>query len=379
MEFLPVSYFQANLGRSLALLNELVSIESPSTDKAAVDRLGARLCAEAEALGARVERMARAEVGDILACRWNEGAEGGGLLLLGHMDTVYDMGTLASWPQPSSAEELRGPGVLDMKGGITLAFEALRALRESGRFPARTITLLLTSDEETGSLHSREVIENEARKAAMVFTLEPAMSHGALKTWRKGTGDILLRASGVASHAGASHEAGRNAIEELAHHILSAQKLTDYERGTTVNVGVVSGGTRPNVVPDAAEAQIDFRVLDSREVERLRAWAAALRPVIAGAGINAVVDVNRPPMPRDERMIASFERAKAIAAQIGFEIIEGGTGGGSDANFVAPLGVAVLDGLGPVGDGAHSEREFVRISSIPERAALLAALIAGWM
>lgn len=382
MELLPVVYFQNNLERSLALLHELVAIESPSTDKTAVDRLGIRLRVEAEALGARVEQLPRSQVGDILACRWNEDSTEGGLLLLGHMDTVYGLGTLASWSAAATAEELHGPGVLDMKGGITLALEAIRALRENGRMPDRPITLLLTSDEEIGSLHSREVIEAEARKAGatggMVFCLEPAMSSGALKTWRKGTGDIQLSARGLGAHAGSNHEMGRNAIEELAHHILSAQRLTDYARGTTVNVGIVRGGTRTNVVPDSAEAQIDFRIVDPQEVQRLQAWADGLQAVIPGASITALVEVNRPPMSRDARMAASFEKARRMGTLLGLDLSEGGTGGGSDANFVAPLGVPVLDGLGPIGDGAHSEREFVRLSSIPERTALLAALLADW-
>ena len=378
---LPIAYFADRLAHSLTLLRELVALESPSTDKPAIDRLGLRLRAEAEALGAHVETLPRAEAGDILVCRWDADGPGCALLLLAHMDTVYDLGTLAAWPHPSTDEELRGPGVMDMKGGIVLALEAIRALRETGRMPAqspRPITLLLTSDEETGSAASRSVIEAEARKVGqsggMVFCLEPAMASGALKTWRKGTGDIYLSVKGVAAHAGVNHEQGRNAIEELAHHILSAQSLTDYARGTTVNVGVVRGGTRSNVVPDTASAEIDFRILDPSDVARLQAWADGLQPVIPGTQVSARLEVNRPPMPRDARMIASFERARSIGAELGLALEAGGTGGGSDANFVAPLGVPVLDGLGPVGEGAHSERESVRISSIPERAALLE----GW-
>jgi glutamate carboxypeptidase len=379
--YLPISYFQDHLPDSLALLGELVAIESPSTDKAAVDLLSLRLQAEAEELGAVVERLPRGPVGDILVCRWNPSSSAAGLLLLAHMDTVYDLGTLAGWPIPSTPEELRGPGVLDMKGGIASALQAIRALAMHGRLPNRPITLLLNSDEEIGSLHSRAVIEAEARKAGaegMVFCLEPAMSNGAVKTWRKGTGDILLSTKGVAAHAGASHEQGRNAIEELAHHILSAQRLTDYTRGTTVNVGVVRGGTRGNVVPDSAEAQIDFRIVEQSEIQRLQAWVDGLQAVIPGTVVSATLAVDRPPMPRDARMAASFGKAQSIAAQLGLELREGGTGGGSDANFIAPLDVPVLDGLGPIGDGAHTEREHVRVFSIPERTALLAALLAGW-
>ena len=380
MNPIPIAYFHSRLEPIRGLLEELVAIESPTTVKAAVDRLGGRLRAEAEGLGAMLEVFPRSEAGDILACRWGSGP--GGLLLLGHMDTVYDLGSQASWASPSTAEELRGPGCLDMKGGIVLALEAIRALRAQGRMPARPVTLLLTSDEETGSLHSRALIEAEARRAGegggMVFVLEPAMANGALKTWRKGTGDILLSVGGVAAHAGVNHERGRNAIEELAHHILAAQRLTDYAAGTTVNVGVVCGGTRPNVVPEAARAEIDFRILHPTELGRLQAWVDGLHPLTAGTSVSAQLELNRPPMPRDERMRASFAQARQIGARLGLALEEGGTGGGSDANFVAPLGVGVLDGLGPVGDGAHSPREFVRASSLPERAALLAALLEAW-
>ena len=380
MKPLPISYFAERTSLMRALLEELVALESPTTDKGAVDRLGLRLRAEAERLGARVEVLPRSKVGDILVCRWGGGP--GGLLLLAHMDTVYDIGTLASWPVPSTPEELHGPGFMDMKGGIVLALEAVRALLKTGTMPNREVTLLLTSDEETGSLHSRAVIEAEARRAGesggMVFCLEPAMSSGALKTWRKGTGDIYLQTRGVAAHAGVNHELGRNAIEELAHHILSAQRLTDYAAGTTVNVGLVSGGTRTNVVPEAAQAEIDFRILNPSEIQRLQAWVDGLKPVLAGASVSARLELNRPPMPRDERMIASFEKARAIGAQLGLALEESGTGGGSDANFVAPLGVPVLDGLGPLGDGAHSQREYIRVDSLPERAALLAALMHLW-
>ncbi len=383
MDPLSISYFQENAGRLRALLEELVTIESPTTSKAAVDRLAQRLRAEAMSLGAQVEILPRAEVGDILVCHWEcsrPAAETGGLLLLGHMDTVHEMGSLAGWPEPSTPAEIHGPGCLDMKGGIALALEAVRALRENGRMPTREVTLLLTSDEETGSLHSREVIEAQARRVGaggLVLVLEPAMANGALKTWRKGTGDIYLEARGVGAHGGVDHECGRNAIEELAHHILSAQRLTDYAAGTTVNVGIVSGGTRPNVVPEAAQAEIDFRILHPQEIQRLQAWVDGLRPVIPGASVSARLELNRPPMPRDARMIASFQRAQAIGARLGLALEEGGTGGGSDANFVAPLGVSVLDGLGPVGDGAHSTREFVKVESLAGRAALLAALLEG--
>jgi glutamate carboxypeptidase len=255
---------------------------------------------------------------------------------------------------------------------------ALRAFNELGNWPARPITALFTSDEETGSDTSRELIESLARRSELVLCLEPCLPDGALKTWRKGVGDFEVIVRGKAAHAGADHERGRNAIEELANQIIAIQKLTDYTQGTTVNVGVVAGGSRSNVVPELARAQVDLRVMNAAEGERITQWMQQLKPVLKGTSIEVTGGLNRPPMPRDERMAASFARASAIARRLGMNLSEGGTGGGSDANFVAPLGVPVLDGLGALGNGAHSEREHVVIANLPERTALLAALLSDW-
>jgi glutamate carboxypeptidase len=288
------------------------------------------------------------------------------------------MGTTLQRPFRQDGEKAYGPGVLDMKGGIAILASVLRAYQRENAWPERPIAVLLTGDEETGSAASRRLLEEQAASAALVLCMEPALASGALKTARKGTGSIILTTRGIATHAGADHERGRNAIEELAHHVLAAQKLTDYSHGTTVNVGVIQGGTRTNVVPDSARAEADFRVYDLEEIKRLEAWARELRPVIDGAGVSAEVSVNRPPMPRDGLMRQTFAKAQAIAREMGIELGDGSTGGGSDANFVAPLGVAVLDGLGAIGEGAHSDREHILIRSLPERAALLAALLSNW-
>jgi glutamate carboxypeptidase len=362
----------------VACLRDLVEIESPTTDKTAVDRVGKFLAAQAVELGAGIEIYPRSHSGDCLACRWHPSKNTPGILVLCHMDTVFDMGTLASMPFRRAEGKIFGPGVMDMKGGIVEALSVVKLLQTTAGMPTRPVTLLLTPDEETGSLHSRELIETFARQSEAVFCLEPALASGAIKTARKGTGDIYLETRGIAAHAGGNHDQGRNAIEELAHHILSAQLLTDYAKGTTVNVGIVSGGTRTNVVPDRACAELDFRVSDLREVDRLQAWADSLRPVIEGAAVQARLEVNRPPMPRDAVMARSFAKARALASGFGLNLEEASTGGGSDANFVAPLGVPVLDGLGPVGDGGHSEREFLWEDTLLERAALLAALVVGW-
>jgi len=376
MNVLPIELFQQELPAIQALLEALVNIESPSTEKSAVDRLGDFLARELQALGGQVQTFPQDWTGDHLRCRW--GAGPGGVLLLCHMDTVFDLGTLAQRPFQVQGDRLLGPGVQDMKSGIAMCLSAVRLLKQHGRWPERPVSLLLTSDEETGSLTSRALIEAEASQAGVVFCLEPALASGAVKTARKGTGDIELTVQGVAAHAGVDHAQGRNAIAELAYHILEAQALTDYARGTTVNVGVVSGGTRGNVVPDEAHALVDFRILEMEEYERLKAWVDHLAPHIEGTHISASIDLNRPPMPRDATMARTYQKARDIALQLGLQLTEGSTGGGSDANFVAPLGIPVLDGLGAVGDGAHSEREYILSASLAERAALLAALLLNW-
>jgi len=368
--------FRSSAGDMLALLKELAEIESPTTNKAAVDRAGDFIAARLQPLGAAPTLHRRAEAGNHLEARWGEGP--GGILILCHMDTVHEMGTLARFPVSESDGKLHGPGVEDMKGGIAVCLSAIAFLQARRLMPARPLTALFTSDEETGSLTSRALVGELARQAAVVFCLEPALPSGALKTARKGTGSIYLTARGRAAHAGADHEKGCNAIEELAHHILAAQRLTDYARGTTANVGLVSGGTRPNVVPDEARAEVDLRIMRPEEADRLKAWAAAVRPVLRGAAITATVDFDRPPMPRDAVMAATFHKAQALALRLGLTLTEGGTGGGSDGNLAAALGVPVLDGLGVRGDGAHSEREFMWIDSLPERTALLAELIRAW-
>ena len=379
-----ISDFTPYTSEMLAMLERFAAIESPSTGKAAVDRMGAAVAAELQALGAQLTLHPQAAAGDHLEAGWNFWTFGGDppqafapLLLLCHMDTVYQAGTLSHFAVRQENGFLHGPGVYDMKGGIVVALFAVRLLKERGLL-RRPLAALFTSDEETGSATSRPLVEALARPAAGVFCLEPATEDGALKTARKGTGEIEIVARGRAAHAGTDHSHGRNAIEELAHHVLAVQRLTDYERGTTTNVGLVSGGTRTNVVPGEARALVDVRIPGPEEAARLEAWAQGLQPVIEGCTVEARLTFKRPPMPRDSVMAAAFARAQAIGRRLGLELGEVSTGGGSDANYVAPLGVPVLDGLGVRGGGAHSERERMQIDSLPERAALLASLISEW-
>jgi glutamate carboxypeptidase len=378
MATLSVADFAEKTGDLIALLKQLVEIESPSTDKAAVDRVGAVVADELRRLGAGVTTDEQTAAGNHVVGRWGAGAGEDGLLLMCHMDTVYDLGTLARQPCREANGRLTGPGVVDMKASIAMALTVLATLKEKKLWPDRPITALFTSDEEIGSDTSRPLIERLAKESALVLCLEPCLPDGSLKTWRKGVGNFEIIARGKAAHAGADHENGRNAIEELAHHILAMQKLTDYRTGTTLNVGVVGGGSRSNVVPDEARAHVDMRVRTPEEAERVTRWVLSLKPILNGVALEVKGGLNRPPMPRDERMISTFKRAQAIAANMGIQLGEGGTGGGSDANFVAPLGVPVLDGLGALGNGAHSEREHIVISALPERAALLAGIMTAW-
>ncbi len=359
----------------LSLLKRLVETESPSHDKAAVDRVGALVAGEARCSGASVKTISNASAGDLILARWGEGS--GGILLLCHMDTVFPLGTLEKMPFYEKDGKVFGPGVSDMKGGIVVALTALAAAISTGSLP-RPVTALFTSDEEIGSGASRAWIEKLAQESALALVLEPGMLDGSVKTWRKGVGEFRITVRGRAAHAGGDHEKGRNAIEEMSHQILAVQKMTDYSKGTTLNVGVVRGGIASNVVPDEAVAEVDLRVMQPGEAERIRAAMQALKPVLDGASLEVTGGLNRPPMPFNETNKAAFEKARAIAATVNIELKASGTGGASDANFVAPLGIPVLDGLGPAGGEYHSEREFLFKESLPERAKLLCAILQEW-
>ncbi len=358
-----------------SLLKQLVEIESPSHDKAAVDRVGIFVADEALKYGADVEVISNRTTGDHVVARWGSGENG--ILLLCHMDTVFPLGTLKSMPYREADGKIYGPGTLDMKAGIVICLAALEELQKSGRLN-RPVTLLCTSDEEIGSSTSRKYIEEYAKESALVLVMEAALLDGSLKTWRKGVGGFRVHVKGVAAHAGGDHEKGRNAIEEMAHQVLAIQKMTDYKRQTTLNVGVMNGGTVSNVIPEEAFAEVDIRVMQPGEWERIEAEMKNLKPVLDGTTLKITGGLNRPPMPFDETMKATFEKAKSIAAGIGMELKAGGTGGASDGNFVAPFGIPVLDGMGAIGEGYHSEREYIFADSLEQRRDLLIALLMNW-
>lgn len=371
-----MAYMQQNATNIVEDLKRVVSMESPSLDKAAVDRLGAHLADLFRELGATVQVLPRERRGDILRVEWGTGREEGQTLVLSHMDTVFAVGDIAKNPLRIENGRLYGPGTSDMKGGVINFIWALRCMKELGLQPRRKVVALLTSDEEVGSEASREAIEEEARRSAVALVTEPAMPPtGALKTWRKGTGAYTLHVTGKPAHAGADPTKGISAVEELAHHILTLQKLTDLSVGTTVNVGVIAGGSRSNVVAAEAKADIDVRFMTMEEAHRVDNLIRGLQPVLPGAKLTVTGGINRPPMVRNDATVALFQQAQALAGELGFALGEAGTGGGSDGNFTSGVGCPTIDGLGACGDGLHTFEEYVEVDSLPQRAALMVRLL----
>lgn len=376
MTAIPISDFERRLPALVDLLQQVVEIESPTTVKEAVDEAGVLIADRMRHLGAEVHRFPQPDAGDHWLGNWDDGP--GGVLMLTHVDTVHPKGTLAHMPWRKVDGRLHGPGVLDMKASLAMALTAIRAIQEVGRLGHRRLSLLCTSDEETGSHTSAALIRSLAAEYDLVLCLEPALPDGALKTWRKGIGMFEVTATGKASHAGASPSEGINAVIEMAHQILRLTSLADEAAGTTINVGVIHGGTRSNVVPSSCWAKVDVRVLEDEEQARISSALGAMKPHLPGAEVTVRGEWNRPPMPRTPLMAKTFGKALRIASQLGLTLTEGGTGGGSDANFVAPLGVPLLDGLGAIGGGAHSEREHVHLGTLAGRTALIAALLTEW-
>jgi glutamate carboxypeptidase len=366
------------LPATLTLLKELVALESPSHDKSAVDVCSAHVARQLRNLGAEVTVIPQAIAGDHLTALWPGNDRSSQFLTLCHLDTVWSRGTLTTIPLREEDGKLFGPGVYDMKAGTAILLTALKVLKGTGLSPRHPVRLLFTSDEEVGSITSRDLIETEAQRSCLTVVLEPALAGGQLKTFRKGVGDFTVVAHGRAAHAGGDHQKGVNAIEELAYHIPALQKLTDYESGTTVNVGTIKGGSASNVVPERAEMEVDFRISQMAEIDRVTAAVQGLQPVLAGARLEIDGGLNRPPMEHNMMMVKTFEQARRLAAGIGLTLEEGSTGGGSDGNFTAALGTPTLDGMGAIGDGAHAAHEHVIISSLADRAALLATILTQW-
>jgi glutamate carboxypeptidase len=360
---------------TLQAIETLVRLESPSPDKAAVDRCGDALAGMLRRIGGDVDRIPRADRGDHVRARF--AGHGTPVLLLGHIDTVWPIGTLGRMPLRRDGDRLYGPGTFDMKAGVALAMAAIAALRDTGTAHA-ALTMLWTTDEEIGSGSSRAEIETEARRSRAVLVLEPALPGGGLKTARKGCGEFHLTVHGISAHAGLDPGKGASAIHELAAQIAAIEQLQDLPRGISVNVGIVSGGTRANVVAEEARAIVDARAPTRAAAEQVEAAMRALQPRRPGTRLTIEGGFERPPMERGPGVVELFSRASRVASSLGRELAEGSAGGGSDGNFTAALGVPTLDGLGAVGDGAHAAHEHVEISALPWRAALLAGLLADF-
>lgn len=352
-------------------LKRLIDFESPTNHKPSVDKLGIALADELRELGGDVTIIPKEDVGDCVRAQWGKGD--GGILILSHMDTVWDIGTVPGRPTRIEGNRLYGVGSMDMKGGIVIALWALRALRELDLFPDQPITYLFNSDEEIGSPHSGVNIEEEARKHRAVFVTEPPQD-GAYKTARKGVSSYIVKAVGRAAHSGADHEKGINAIEELAHQIIKIQAMTNYEIGTTTNVGTITGGTRPNVVPAEASVEVNVRVTTRANADTIYKQMMSLTAHHPEAQIIVEGGVSVHPMERTPEIVALFKKAQKLATDMGLALNEGSTGGGSDGNRTAALGIPTLDGMGIVGEGGHSIHEYGEIASMPERSAIMAAM-----
>lgn len=358
-------------------VRQLVEVESPSDNKQAVDHLGSLLAGRFEALGGHAKFHRIANFGDHLQVDFPGKASLKPVLLLGHLDTVYPMGTLAAMPCRISGQKLFGPGCFDMKSGIAIMLHAIAALRawHDDQLP-RPVTVLLVSDEEIGSDSSRHITENLARKSQAVLVLEPSYGpRGAVKTARKGVGEYILKVTGKAAHSGLDFEKGESAIVELARQIIEISKLVDLKRGITLNAGTVQGGTRSNVIPAEASAVLDVRVARAADAAVIHRRLRSLKPFNRKCKLQISGGVNRPPMERTPKVAALYQKAQEIAGQLRWKLEEAAVGGGSDGNFTAGLGIPTLDGLGGVGDGAHASHESIVISELPRRTALLAALI----
>ena len=354
------------------MVERLVTRESPTTDKAAVDRCGAALAGYLNDIEADVTLLPQDSAGDHLFAELGDGPNQ--VLLLGHFDTVWPVGQLKRMPLQQKGHRLFGPGTFDMKGGIAIGMLAARAVLEVGMTPAARVAMLWTSDEETGSATSQQTILQHGERSKAVLVLEPSGPGGAVKTSRKGCGQFELTVTGVSAHAGIEPDRGASAVHELARQIVSLESLQDVESGVTINVGRVDGGTRPNVVAEKAQAMVDVRVRTVADANRIeRAFAA-----LTTEDPRTQLQVNggfRPPLERNAAVRRLYEVAKQVASDLGRDLSEFSTGGGSDGNLTSARGIPTLDGLGAVGEGAHALHEQIDILALPWRAAMLAGVI----
>ena len=369
-------FFSQHQHEIVNTIRELVEIESPSDNKPAVDGIAAFLAQKFEALRGRTQLHRSHDFGDSLQIEFSGNANRKPVLLLGHYDTVYPLGTLANMPCKLENGRLRGPGVLDMKSGIALMLHAIEALQVwHGALP-RPVTVFLVSDEEVGSHSSRKITEALAKESAGVLVLEPAAGlRGAVKTARKGVGEYKLRVKGVAAHAGLDPGKGHSAILELSRQIVVMARMNNLRQGVSVNPGVIQGGTRSNVIAAEASALIDVRIKRAAQGAGINRKLRSLKPFDKHCKLEMTGNINRLPMERTAGVAALYKKAQQIASQVKWNLDEASVGGGSDGNFTAGMGIPTLDGLGGVGEGAHAVHEFIVVSELPRRALLLAGMI----
>jgi glutamate carboxypeptidase len=373
-----LGHYAARREAILRSIRELVEREARSREESRLNEIAGFVAGQLREIGGQVELIPQTGYGTHLRARFDFGHDRTArrVLAVGHLDTVWPVGSLERMPfRVTPAGCAHGPGIFDMKSGVAIIIESLRTIASRRLATKRPVTLLLTCDEEIGSQTSRPLVEEEAKNAAAALILEPPIAGGVVKTGRKGIGTFTVQALGRAAHAGLDPEKGVNAIVELAHQTLRLAELNDYERGITVSVGLIEGGSALNVVPACASAKVDVRFWAPEDGEKLVAAIRGLAPATPGARIEVSGGINRPPMQRSEKNIALYEHARALATELGFDLRDAVVGGGSDGNFIAALGVPTLDGLGVDGAGAHAEHEHIVIDDIPRRAALLTRLM----
>lgn len=360
----------------LALLEKLVNIDSGSHDKKGVDKIGGILAGLYQSIGFHAEIVEEKEIGNHLILRHPE-AENPKIIIIAHMDTVFPEGTSKERPYKTEGNRAYGPGVIDMKASHVMLFYAMKYLTETNNACLRNVELVFNSDEEIGSVHSRALIEKHAKGKDYALIMEPARKDGSVVTERRGSGTYTLTIEGEAAHSGIEPEKGKSAIEELAHKIVKLQQLNDHENGVSVNVGVIEGGTTVNTVSAHAVGHVDVRVSSMEQIRPLEQKMEEVceTPDVEGTRIELTGHLDRPPMVKTEKSKALYELAKEIAEELNIDLKETYTGGGSDASFPASMGVATLDGLGPIGGNAHSDSEYLDIPSLEERQQLFIKLV----
>ncbi len=368
-------YFRSRQGEMVHLLKQLVALESPTGDKAAVDACAALAARELKRAGCRVATLPQKDIGDLVQAEFAPGRlkdADDEILVLAHIDTVWPVGKLTKMPFYVTGDKLYGPGVLDMKAGLVMVVSALSAIRSLNLKPRKRITVFVNTAEETGHAAAHDAIRKLARKASLVLCLEPALPGGALKLERKGRLVVRLNVRGRAAHGGMPQK-GVSAIEELVSQLQRLKKLRAGE--TTVNIGLIGGGEKPNIVPESAWAVLDVRFWKASDRDKVLTALKGAKPVLRGARLNVSVQSTTPPMERTKASTRLFAEASEIAKSVGLTLKGGKTGGGSDASIAAGLGIPTLDGLGPDGDGLHAENEHLLLSSFIERTALLTRLL----